>query len=122
MQLENEAFSHFIKYLKSSGVLSAAEVDETLAFLDGVCGVVSEGTYILGYEALARCIGRKLLFDEQRAFVERHAEELAKDADARYFFAQSLVDSPTLQQDERIELIGLMPSNYQPFLLKRFTR
>ncbi|KIC36104.1 hypothetical protein RA27_22460 [Ruegeria sp. ANG-R] len=121
MQSETKAFSHFVEFLKSSGVLSADEVDEALAFLDGVCGVVSEGTYTLGYEGLARCIGKKLAFDEQRAFVERHFEEMGEDADARYFFAQSLIDNPTLQQNERIELIGLMPSNYQPFLLKRFS-
>lgn len=122
MQLETNEFSLFIEFLKSNGVLSVNEVDDALAFLDGVYGVASEGTYILGYEALARCIGKKLSFDEQRAFVERQIEELAKDSDARYFFAQSLLDSPTLQQDERVELIGLMPNNYQPFLLKRFSR
>lgn len=122
MQSETKAFSHFIEFLKSRGVLSVDEVDDALAFLGGVCGVISEGTYILGYEGLARSIGKKLSFDEQKAFVESNFEELAKDADARYFFAQSLVDSPSLQQDERVELIGLMPSNYQSFLLKRFSQ
>lgn len=122
MQLETNEFSLFIEFLKSNGVLSVDEVDDALAFLDGVYGIVSEGTYILGYEALARCIGKKLSFGEQKAFSEAHMEELATDVDARYFFAQSLVDNPILQQDERIELIGLMPSNYQPYLLKRFSR
>lgn len=121
MQSGTEEFSRFIETLKSGSVLSASEIDKALAFLDGVCGVISEGTFILGYEGLARCIGEKLSFDEQKAFVQRHCEILAKDADARYFFAQSLVDNSVLQKDERVELIGLMPSNYQPFLLKRFS-
>lgn len=121
MRSEAKAFLHFIEFLKTSSVLSDDEVDDALAFLDGVCEVVSEGTFILGYEGLAWCIGEKLSFEELRVFVENHCEEFAKDAGKRYFFVQSLLDNPALQQGEREELIGLMPSNYQPFLLRRFS-
>lgn len=121
MQSGTEEFSRFIKILESGSVLSKAEIDDALTFLDGVDGVVSEGTFILGYEGLARCVGKKLSFDELKEFVENYSDVLAKDADARYFFAQSLIESSALQRVECGVLISLMPSNYQPFLLKRLT-
>jgi hypothetical protein len=121
MQSGTEEFLRFIEFLLSSSVLSASEIKEALAFLDGVGGVISEGTFILGYEGLARFIGKKLSFDELKSFTKKYSEVLTQDADARYFFAQSLVEKRALQQEERRVLISLMPSNYQPFLLKRFS-
>lgn len=116
-----DEFSHFIEFLQSNGVLSSSEIKDALAFLDGVGGVISEGTFILGYEGLARFICKKLSFDELKSFAKKYSEVLAQDADARYFFAQSLVEKLALRQHERRVLISLMPSNYQPFLLKRLS-
>ena len=120
MPSETEHFLSFIRFLKSEKVLCKTEIDYALSFLDGVNGVTSEGTFILGYEGLARCIGKKLSFDGLKSFAENYGDVLAQNADTRYFFAQSLVEKETLQQDERRMLIGLMPRSYQPFLLKRF--
>lgn len=122
MHLQNKpAFLNFVEFLVLKNIITPLETHEALSFLDGVDGIISEGTYILGYEGIARYVSGKLSFDELKIFIEENTEVLSEDADARYFFAQSLVDEPKLDWSERHILIGLMPSKYQPFLLERFS-
>ncbi len=120
MPSETKIFSDFVDFLKMKKVLNADEVDDALSFLDGIDGVFSERTFILGYQGLAYYINNKLSLDDLKEFVSNNVEILAQDANARYFFAQSLVDQPCITEAERMTLISLMPEIYKPFLLKRF--
>ncbi len=120
MHSETKIFTDFVDFLKATNVLNASEVEGALAFLDGIEGVLSERTYILGYQGLAFCINEKLSLAELQEFALSNGEILAQDGDARYFFAQALMEKKSLNEAERVKLIHLMPESYQPFLLRRF--
>ncbi len=122
MHSETKSFSEFVDFLKMKKVLSDNEINDALSFLDGLEGILSEHTFILGYQGLAYHINRKLSFHELKNFISQNTDLLAQDAETRYFFAQSLVDAPKLTDTERATLIRLMPEIYQPFLFRRFAR
>lgn len=120
MYSETNFFTDFVEFLKVEKVLNTVEINDALSFVDGIEGVLQERTFILGYQGLAYSINSKLSLDDLKNFVSKHVTTLAQDADARYFFAQSLVDTSSLSEAERMTLIYLMPESYKPFLLKRF--
>ncbi len=120
MPSEINVFTEFVDFLEAHQILNSDDVENALSFLDGLEGVISERTFILGYEGLARYLNKKLSLVELKEFAKNHVEILAKDGDARYFFAQALMEKKDLSETERVELIYLMPRTYQPFLLRRF--
>lgn len=120
MHSEIEYFNNFVEFLIAKEVLNSSDIAEALDFVGGVEGVTSEGYFIIGYQGLARHINKQKTFSELRVFIEENVEVLKQDGDARYFFAQSLIDTPALEQDERKALIDLMPKSYQVYLIRRF--
>ena len=120
MHSETRIFTDFVEFLKSEQNLSAGDIECALAFLDGIEGVLSERTFILGYQGLAFYLNGKLSLAELKEFALNNGDILAQDGDARYFFAQALIEKKGLNETERVELIHLMPQGYQPYLLRRF--
>ncbi|WP_207383438.1 hypothetical protein, partial [Thalassovita autumnalis] len=49
-----------------------------------------------------------------------HSSVLTQDEGAMYFFVQALMEKRDISNEERLDLIYVMPKQYQKYLMKRF--
>lgn len=117
---EAEIFIRFTTQLKDLTRLEARQIEEALKIHEGLLGVLRDEIFILGYEQLGWLVGRELSVKEIALFGTEHSSVLTQDEGAMYFFVQALMEKRDISNEERLDLIYVMPKQYQKYLMKRF--
>ena len=113
-------FETFVQWLASSDILTLTDIEDCLADLDGIKGVLEEEMFIMAYEMLARLIIKSHESDFLQTLLTKYDSQLTTDVEQQYFFVEALIDQAEPEIQLITDLVALAPQPYISFLKRRF--